>query len=143
MVASIVFFLATIALTYSVRIAWEPNDEPDLEGYILYGSEDSPCPPYYYIDTYPEKVLRNPLYPRIRITGLDTNITYYFVLTAYDRFDYESDYSNVVSVLNGQGDNAICISDKGSSGDSSGSGEGVDKIHFWDAWLVYVLVRQY
>ena len=117
---SMVLFLVTIALTYSVRIAWNPNDEPNLDGYILYGSQDSPCPPYYYIDTYPEEVLANPLYPRVRITNLDTDITYYFVLTAYNRSDYESDYSNVVSVLNGQGDNAICISEKGSSGGGGG-----------------------
>jgi hypothetical protein len=123
--ASMVFFLATIALTYSVKIGWNPNDEPDLKGYILYGSEDSPCPPYYYIDTYPEKALANPLYPIVKITDLDKNITYYFVLTAYNKFDYESDYSNVVAVFNGEGENAICSSEKGSSGGGGGGGGGI------------------
>lgn len=121
---SMVFFGASIALTYSVRIAWDSNEDPDLEGYILYGSEESPCPPYYHIDTYPEKKMANPLYPMVKITDLENNLTYYFALTAYNKFDYESDYSNVVSVLNGQGESAICISEKGSSRDGGGSGGG-------------------
>jgi uncharacterized membrane protein YgcG len=119
-----VLFLPTTALAYSAKIGWNPNDDPDLEGYILYGSEDSPCPPYYHIDTYPEKNLANPLYPKVKITDLDKDITYYFVLTAYNKFDYESDYSNVLSVLNGQGENAICISEKGGSGGGGGGGSG-------------------
>jgi hypothetical protein len=120
LVASMVFFLATIASAYSVKIGWNPNDEPDLEGYILYGSQDSPCPPYYEIDSYQEKILPNPLTPVVKVTKLEKNVTYYFVLTAYNKFDYESDYSNVVSVLNGEGGNAICSSEKGGSGGGGG-----------------------
>jgi hypothetical protein len=37
------------------------------------------------------------------ISGLDRDVNYYFVLTAYNMVGNESNYSNIVSVLNGTG----------------------------------------
>jgi hypothetical protein len=113
---------ATTASGYSVKIGWDPNEEPDIKGYILYGSQDSPCPPYYHIDNYPEKVLVNPLTPMVKVTELEKNVTYYFALTAYNSFESESDYSNVVYVLDGKSGNAICSSEKSNSGGGGGGG---------------------
>jgi len=121
--ATVGILSAPTASGYSVKLGWDPNDEADLEGYILYGSQDSPCPPYYEIDFYPEKVLVNPLTPMVEVTELEKNVTYYFALTAYDTSGNEGDYSNVISVLDGKGGNAICSSEKGNSG-GGGSGGG-------------------
>jgi hypothetical protein len=108
--ASVGLFSATTALAYSINLGWDPNSEPDLEGYILYTRQGSPCPPYDYFTYYPEKNLANPLSPCAGIIGLKNNLTYYFVITAYDAEGNESHYSSPVSVLNGKGANAICSS---------------------------------
>ncbi len=108
--ASLVLFSATIATAYSVTLSCDPNEEPYLEGYKLYYSEESPCPPYFSVGKYPERILADPLHPMFEIIDLDKDLTYYFVLTAYDKFGNESDYSNIVSVLNGKGETIICSS---------------------------------
>jgi hypothetical protein len=100
--ASSGLFSAIIASAYSIKLGWEPNGEPDLEGYMLYSRQGSPCPPYDHIDTYPEKDLTDPLNPSVRITDLEKDLAYYFFVTAYDTFGNESDFSNVVFVFNGQ-----------------------------------------
>ena len=123
--SSVVLFLPNTASSYSVKIGWDSNSEPDLEGYKLYNRERSPCPPYNHVDTYSEMDLINPLYPVVKIIDLDKNITYYFVITAYDTSGNESDFSNVVSILNGVGGEAICSSSiKNSSGDDGDGGGG-------------------
>jgi hypothetical protein len=43
--ASAGLFSAIIASAYSIKIGWDPNSEADLEGYMLYGRQGSPCPP--------------------------------------------------------------------------------------------------
>jgi hypothetical protein len=110
---------------YEKTVAWDANDEPDLEGYILYSSVGNPCPPYNYIDTYPEEELANPLRPMARVTNLEYNTTYYFVLTAYDTNGYESYYSNIIYVYNGQWGDASCSSlNTGFNGGGGGGGGG-------------------
>jgi len=101
-----------------IILSWDPNAEPDLEGYVLYGKQESPDPPFDYIDTYPEVDLADPLNPRAVITDLESDVTYYFAVTAYDTEGYESDYSNVVSVLNGN------MIDTGGNSDGDGGGGG-------------------
>jgi len=123
--ASAGLFSAIIASAYSIKLGWNTNSEADLEGYMLYGRQGSPCPPYDQIDTYREKNLADPLNPMVRITDLDKDLTYYFIVTAYDTFGNESDFSDVVSVFNGEGGNATCSSGKGSSrGGDGGGGSG-------------------
>ena len=99
-------------------LAWDANTEPDLEGYVVYGKQGSPDPPYDYVDTYPEVDLADPLNPRAVITDLESDLTYYFVVTAYDTEGNESGFSNVVSVLNGK------IIDAGGNSNGDGGGGG-------------------
>jgi len=122
--ASAIFFAPLIASAYSIKIGWNPNDEPDIEGYILYSRQGSPGPPYEYVDTYPEIDFADPLHPVIKIVDLNRNSSYYFVVTAYDTHGNESDFSNEVSVFKGKGGEAICSSSKESSKKSSVSGGG-------------------
>lgn len=111
------FEISSIAAN-QIILSWDPNAEPDLEGYVLYGKQESPDPPFDYIDTYPEVDLADPLNPRAVITDLESDVTYYFAVTAYDTEGYESDYSNVVSVLNGN------MIDTGGNRDGDGGGGG-------------------
>jgi hypothetical protein len=109
---------------YEKTLAWDANDEPDLEGYILYSRVGDPCPPYNYIDTYPEDELANPLLPMVEVTNLEDNTIYYFVVTAYDTYGYESDYSNIIYLNNGQWGNANCSSIQAISNSGGGGGGG-------------------
>ena len=103
-----------------IILAWGPNTEPDLEGYVLYGRRGSPDPPFDYVDTYPEVDFADPLNPRAVITDLESDVTYFFAVTAYDTEGNESDYSNVVSVLNGN----MIETDGNSNGNGGGGGGG-------------------
>jgi hypothetical protein len=101
--ASWLLFTAAAANAYSIKIGWDPNVEPDLEGYNLYYSEGSLGPPFFWFWTYQVKDLADPQNPMVVISGLDRDVNYYFVLTAYNMVGNESYYSNIVSVLNGTG----------------------------------------
>jgi hypothetical protein len=109
------FETASIAAN-QIIISWDPNTEPDLEGYVLYGKQGSPDPPFDYVDSYPEVDLADPLNPRAVITDLESDVTYYFAVTAYDTEGNESDYSNIVSVFKSN------VTDAG--GNSNGDGGG-------------------
>ena len=107
--------------TYQITLAWDANTEPHLEGYILYGSKASPCPPYDYIDTYPVTKLADPLNPRCKVTDLEKDVIYYFVVSAYDKAGNESDFSNIIS---SKGEIASCPTIKSSKGGGGGGGGG-------------------
>ena len=111
---------------YEKTLAWDANDEPDLEGYILYSRVGDPCPPYNYIDTYPEDELAYPLSPRVMVTNFEYNTRYYLVVTAYDTDGYESAYSNVISLYNELWGNAYCssLNDSLNGGGGGGGGAG-------------------
>ena len=111
------FETASIAAN-QIIISWDPNTEPDLEGYVLYGKQGSPEPPFDYVDSYPEVDLADPLNPRAVITDLESDVTYYFAVTAYDTEGNESDYSNTVSFLNGK------VIDAGVTSNGDGGGGG-------------------
>ena len=118
----LVFLLSTALFSsaeipaYEKTLAWDANDEPDLEGYKLYSRVGNPCPPYNYIDTYPEDELANPLLPMVKVANLEDNTKYYFVVTAYDTDGYESDYSNIIYINNGQWGSANCLNGGGGGG---------------------------
>jgi hypothetical protein len=95
--AAAVLLFASVSAAYELTLAWDANTELDLAGYVLYGKEGSPDPPYAYIDTYPLTVLADPLDPKCEVTDLQEDVVYFFVVTAYDTHGNESDYSNVVS----------------------------------------------
>ena len=75
---------ASVTAVYQITLAWDANTESDLEGYILYRREWSPCPPYDHIDSYPVTESADPLNPMCKVTHLKKDVIYYFVVTAYD-----------------------------------------------------------
>ncbi len=121
--------LGTIAHAYEVTLAWDPNEEVDLAGYILYVHEDGSGPSYYQLDTVSldEIAPDNPMYTA---TELLENVQYCFVLTAYNSDGYESGFSNEVCIFNGQDETVNLPQDSGNSvvsltqGDSGGGGGG-------------------
>jgi hypothetical protein len=79
--------------TYTVEIDWRANTEPDLAGYWLYQSKVSGR------YTKSKRVLEIP-------AGIETCTiehlppgTYFWVLTAFNTSQNESDYSNEVSAI--------------------------------------------
>ena len=94
---------ASDAIAASVTLGWDPNSEPDLEGYVVYRNVGSPGPPYDYSDTLPEDDFVDPLHPEATLTGLEEGNEYYIALTAYNTEGTESDFSNdvCVEVING------------------------------------------
>jgi hypothetical protein len=110
-------FFASVTGAYQITLSWDANSEPDLEGYVLYGRQESPCPPYDYIDTYPLTDLADPLNPMCKITVFEKDVVYYFAVTAYDTAGNESDFSNIIS---SKGEVAFCPSSRGSEGGGGG-----------------------
>ena len=95
--------LLSVADAAQVTLGWDPNSEPDLEGYVVYRNVGSPGPPYDYSDTLPEDDFVDPLHPEATLTGLEEGNEYYIALTAYNTEGTESDFSNdvCVEVING------------------------------------------
>ena len=108
------------AMAKRVTLAWESNMEPDLEGYRLYyktGSSGDRVvtnydgagltfvgPPYDGEPVASGFSIRKAELPqpdaaqvRCSLSGLGGDATYYFVVTAYDTEDLESEASNEVS----------------------------------------------
>jgi hypothetical protein len=120
-------------LAYNAKLAWDPNEEPDLEGYKLYSRRGDPCPPYNNIDTYQESDLSDPFNPMVEVADLEREVTYYFVVTAFDTDALESGYSNIVWVKNEEWGNAQCsvsntvnnpVTESGGGGSGGGGGGG-------------------
>ena len=86
----------SVANAKTVTLAWSPNDEPDLEGYVIYRNTNSPGPPYSYSDSVPEDELADPLHPEAKLTGLQEGKEYYIALTAYNTEGVESGFSEKV-----------------------------------------------
>jgi hypothetical protein len=117
----------SVANAKTVTLGWDSNDEPDLEGYVIYRNANSPGPPYSYSDTLPEDDLVDPLHPKAKLTGLQEGKEYYIALTAYNTEGVESSYSNDICVQ--LVDNAVELCSASSSpaaktGSSGGSGGG-------------------
>lgn len=73
-----------------VTLAWDPNSEPDLAGYKLYRGQSA--------GVYDRTVDVGNV-TTFTDTDLQTDVTYYFVVTAYNTAGLESDPSNEVSFL--------------------------------------------
>ena len=115
----------SVANAKSVTLGWDSNDEPDLEGYVIYRNTNSPGPPYSYSDTLPEDELADPLHPEVKLNGLQEGKEYYIALTAYNTEGVESSFSNEIcaEVVN----NTIerCDASTSSPAKTSSSGGGV------------------
>jgi hypothetical protein len=136
----LVFLLLFFSLSEAktVTLGWDPNDEPDLEGYIVYRSVDSPGPPFRYSDELSEEDLDNPLSPRVTLTGLQENKKYFVAVTAYDTEGNESNFSKDVcfqiidsavsicssSAISSNSSSAILGAGSGSGGGAGGGGGG-------------------
>jgi len=72
----------------SVTLVWDPNTEPDLAGYKIYYGTNSG----QWNITIDVGNVTN-----VTISGLVRGVTYYFVATAYNTANLESDPSNEVS----------------------------------------------
>lgn len=75
-----------------VTLAWDPNSEPDLGGYIVYYGVRSRL---YTNAINVGNVTTN------TVTGLVEGVLYYFAVTAYNTHGLESDYSDEVTYLAG------------------------------------------
>jgi hypothetical protein len=117
----IVLLSAERAYAVDVTLAWDPNNETDLEGYGVYFKKGTPGPPYDLFGYITTDELSNPDNPMSTVTGLDKGARYYFAVTAYDTEGNESYFSN--SVCADVGD-AIVPCPSGGGGGSSGGGSG-------------------
>ena len=111
----------------SVTLGWDSNDEPDLEGYVIYRNTNAPGPPYSYSDTLPEDEFDDPLHPKAKLTGLQEDKEYYIALTAYNTEGVESGFSNdvCVEVVNGIAEPcSASVSPPPATSSSSGGGGG-------------------
>ena len=90
-------FFPILAFSADVTLAWDPNAEPDLEGYGVYFKKDAPGPPYDLFGYVTLQELSDPNNPTFALTGLQPGSRYYISATAYDTAGNESGYSNSVS----------------------------------------------
>lgn len=93
---SLVFYSQLYCYAEDITIQWDTNNEPDLEGYIVYYKTGSSGEPYDYFDTVPVAELNDPHAPEYTIIDLDYDEDYFIAVTAYDSEGFESDYSKEV-----------------------------------------------
>jgi len=79
---------SSVASGAEIRIAWDPNTEPDLAGYKVYWGKTS--------RTYEESIDVGNVTTYV-LSGLTKGETYFIAVTAYDTENNESDFSNEVS----------------------------------------------
>jgi len=128
--ALIFSLMAVCALAYDVTLAWDPNPDPDLAGYILYTRENEPESNFHQLDYYSLDEI-DPNNPQGVVNDLESGKTYFFAVTAINNDGLESDFSNEVSILNSEiledvviNENKSAESDQVYTGNSSGGGGG-------------------
>jgi hypothetical protein len=85
----------TPCVAADVTLAWDPNQEGDLEGYGVYYKRGAAGPPYDFFGYVGTADLSDENSPAFTVTGLQ-DATYYFSVTAYDASGNESAYSTPV-----------------------------------------------
>jgi hypothetical protein len=117
----VLVFIPILAPAADVTLAWDPNTEPDIEGYGVYFKKDAPGPPYDLFGDVALSELSNPDSPTFTLTSLEKGSRYYITLTAYDTAGNESGYADPVCAE--IGDQIIpCAS--ATTGGGSGTGTG-------------------
>lgn len=113
----------SFAFAADVTLAWDPNNEDDVEGYGVYFSQDDPGPPYSLFGYITLNEFSDSSSPTFTLTGLEKGFRYYFAVTAYDTAGNESDFSTSVCA---DVDDVVtpCASANIGSGTESGSGGG-------------------
>jgi hypothetical protein len=82
-----VLFYSNLVSAAQVTLAWDPNTEPDLAGYMIYYGFATQS--YDYVVDVGDQTT-------FTLSDLEDGHTYYFAVTAYDTEDLESDFSNEV-----------------------------------------------
>jgi len=120
--------VAAYAHAYDITLAWDPNTEPELAGYILYTRENEPESNFHQVDYYSLDEI-DPNNPQGSVNELESSKTYFFAITAINNDGLESNFSNQVSVMNGEivddvviNDNVSAGNDQVYTGNSSGGG---------------------
>jgi hypothetical protein len=87
-VVLVFFLLPILAYSADVTLAWDANNDPDLDGYkVYYGSSSG----NYSNSIDVGNVLEH------TISGLQEGVTYYFAAKAYDTNDNESGFSEEIT----------------------------------------------
>jgi len=115
-------FFPIFAFAADVTLAWDPNTEPDLEGYGVYFKKDAPGPPYDLFGNVALPELTDPDNPAFTLTGLQKGSRYYITLTAYDTAGNESAYAAPVCAE--IGDQIVACASAEDSGGAGSSGGG-------------------
>jgi hypothetical protein len=105
-IAGLIILFPRLTWAHQVTLAWDPNTEPDLGGYIVYWGTSSGN--YTYLTDVGNNTIHT-------IQGLEENRVYYFSITAYDSEYNESDYSEEL---------AYNISSNGTDGSENDDGVG-------------------
>jgi hypothetical protein len=117
----ITLLCATSVLSADVTLAWDPNNESDLEGYGVYFRKDTPGPPYDLAGYITLAEIDNIYSPSFVVNGLEIGSKYYFSVTAYDTAGNESIFSSAACADVGD---TITPCPAAASGSGSGSGGG-------------------
>ena len=106
--AVLLILLPRITWAHQVTLAWDPNADPDIAGYITHWGTSSGD--YTHLTDVGNTTMHT-------IRGLEENQVYYFAVTAYDSEYNESDYSEELA-------HTISSSPANSSRNYSGGGGG-------------------
>ena len=115
---------STSVLSADVTLAWDPNSEPDLEGYGVYFRKGTPGPPYDLAGNLALADLTNSYAPFFIVSGLEKGFKYYFAVTAYDTAGNESTFSSAVCADIGDTITPCAAAPPGSGSVSGGGGSG-------------------
>lgn len=92
LVIVMLFFSCSILSATEIGFTWDPNSEVDLKGYRLYQTKASGV----YIKGEDKAVATIPVGTEIASIHVEKEGLYYWVLTAFDKYGNESDFSNEV-----------------------------------------------
>lgn len=116
-------FFASTASAADVTLAWDSNNESDLEGYGVYFSQEDAGPAYNLFGYVTLSEFSDPSNPTFTVTGLEEGGRYYFTVTAFDGTGNESGFSDPVCADVGDV-TTPCASANIGSGSSDGGASG-------------------